>query len=103
MHLYDGHSEGMAVPLIRYGDKTFAYTTDLIPLMANIPLSWVGGFDTQPLLSLTEREAFLNEALEKDYILIFEHDYYTESCRLEMTEKGIRGKDPGKFSDYRKN
>jgi len=100
LRLFDGHTEGMAVPLIRYGDKTFMYTTDFIPTMANITLSWVCGYDTQPLKSLAEKESFLGEALEKDYILVFEHDYYTESCRLTMTEKGIREKDPGKFSAY---
>jgi glyoxylase-like metal-dependent hydrolase (beta-lactamase superfamily II) len=100
LRLYNGHSEGMALPLVAFKNKTYVYITDLIPTMANIPLSWIGGYDTQPLLSFTEREEFLNEALEGDYILVFEHDYYVESCKLEMTEKGIRGKDPGKFSSF---
>ncbi|MBN1157896.1 MAG: MBL fold metallo-hydrolase [Bacteroidales bacterium] len=91
LRLYNGHSTGMAVPFIKYNDMTLVYTTDLLPTTANIPLSWVCGFDTQPLLSLTEHEEFLNEALAHDYVLVFEHDLYTECCRLEMTEKGIRG------------
>ncbi len=98
LRLYDGHTAGQAVPFIRYNDQTLVYTTDLLPLMANIPLSWISGFDTQPLLSFREHEEFLNEALENDYVLLFEHDMHAECCRLEMTEKGIRGTTPFKLS-----
>jgi glyoxylase-like metal-dependent hydrolase (beta-lactamase superfamily II) len=99
LRLYDGHSVGMAVPFIQYNDQMLVYTTDLFPTMANIPLSWLPGYDTQPLISFKEREEFLNEALAGDYVLIFEHDIYAECCRLEMTEKGIRGKTPFKLAD----
>jgi hypothetical protein len=56
-------------------------------------------YDTQPLISLTEKEAFLNEAVEKNYILFFEHDAYNECCTLEMTEKGIKVKKTMSLSD----
>jgi hypothetical protein len=39
---------------------------------------------------MLEKDAFLKEALEKDYVLFFEHDLYVEACNLKMTEKGIR-------------
>lgn len=98
LRLYDGHTVGQAVPFVLYNEQTLVYTTDLLPLMANIPLSWISGFDTQPLLSFREHEEFLNEALENDYVLIFEHDIDAECCRVEMTEKGIRGTMPFKLS-----
>lgn len=103
LRLYNGHSVGMAVPFIQFKERTFVYTTDFLPTMANIPLSWISGFDTQPLLSFAEHEDFLNEALANDYVLIFEHDLYAECCLLEMTEKGIRGKTPFRLADFIRN
>jgi hypothetical protein len=50
-------------------------------------------YDTQPLISLTEKEAFMNEAAEKNYILFFEHDAYHECCLVEKTERGVKVKE----------
>jgi glyoxylase-like metal-dependent hydrolase (beta-lactamase superfamily II) len=94
IRLFNGHTVGLAVPLIRYQNRTYVYTTDLFPTMAHIPSSWVCGFDIQPLISLRERDYFLSEALANDYTLFFEHDLNTQCCQLTMTEKGIRGANP---------
>jgi hypothetical protein len=98
LRLYNGHTEGMAVPFIQYDGMTLIYSTDLFPTMAHIPASWICGFDIRPLISLKEHDEFLNEALLNDYILIFEHDIHVECCRLEMTKKGIRGTQPAKLT-----
>lgn len=87
---YDGHTQEMIAPMIRYGDHTIVYVTDLLPTSAHIPVAWVCGFDVQPLKTLKEKEAFLEEAFQNGYILFFEHDAETECCQLQMTEKGIR-------------
>ena len=63
---------------------------DLLPSTAHIPLPYVMGYDMQPLLTLKEKELFLQEALNNNYYLFFEHDPVNEICQLEMTEKGIR-------------
>jgi len=63
LRLYDGHSAGMAVPFIKYNDATLVYITDFLPTKAHIPLSWICGYDTQPLVSLKEQEEFLEESL----------------------------------------
>ncbi|MBN2214889.1 MAG: MBL fold metallo-hydrolase [Bacteroidales bacterium] len=93
IRLYNGHSQGMAVPFIRYQGRIIVYVSDLIPTSAHIPLSWICGYDTQPLLSLKEKEKFLDEAFRNNYILFFEHDLNTVCCTLQETEKGIRMKD----------
>jgi len=49
-------------------------------------------YDMFPLQTLTEKKLFLNEALEKEYVLYFEHDPVNECCTLQQTEKGIRVK-----------
>lgn len=86
----DGHTNAMMLPQISYKGQTIVYMADLLPSYAHIPLPYVMGYDTRPLLTMNEKEAFLKEALEGRYILFFEHDATYECCTLQLTEKGIR-------------
>ncbi|MBC8173451.1 MAG: MBL fold metallo-hydrolase [Chitinophagales bacterium] len=88
-----GHTESMMLPVIRKEDKTIVYVADLMPGYAHIPIPYVMGYDVRPLMTLHEKEKFLKEALQKNYILFFEHDAEHECCTLQNTEKGIRHKD----------
>ncbi len=86
----DGHTVGQVIPFIRYANKTVVFVADLIPSTAHIPLSWMLSFDTQPMITLQEKEEFLNEAADNQYILFLEHDIFTECCTVQRTEKGVR-------------
>lgn len=91
VRLFYGHTAGMTIPILHLGkEKILVYSADLFPTAAHIPVSWVCGYDTQPLVSMKERAEFLNEACEKRYTLFFEHDIQTECCTLKQTEKGVR-------------
>jgi glyoxylase-like metal-dependent hydrolase (beta-lactamase superfamily II) len=90
VRLFHGHTEAQAIPLIHHPKGTLVFLADLIPASVHLPLSWVIGYDVRPLDAMLEKDAFLKEALEKDYLLFFEHDLYVEACNLKMTEKGIR-------------
>lgn len=85
-----GHTAGQIIPFIQYKNRTVVYMADFIPSSVHIPLPFVISYDTQPLVSLSEKEQFLAEAVKNNYILFFEHDYYHECCDLHDTEKGIR-------------
>jgi glyoxylase-like metal-dependent hydrolase (beta-lactamase superfamily II) len=85
-----GHTEKMMIPKIKYKDKTICYMADLLPSTGHIPLAYVMGYDTRPLLTLEEKEKFLNEAVDNNYILFFEHDSVNQCCTLARTERGIR-------------
>ena len=91
--IFNGHTAGQMIPFIKYKDKTIVYMADLMPAAVHIPLAYVISYDTQPLVSLAEKEDFLNEALVNDFILFFEHDIFNECCNLQQTEKGIRPKE----------
>lgn len=94
-----GHTESMMLPLINYKGKQILYMADLLPSIGHLPIPYVMAYDMFPLQTLTEKKLFLNEALEKEYILYFEHDPVNECCTLQQTEKGIRVKDTFKLSD----
>jgi len=89
----NGHTEAQMIPHIKYKDRTIVFSADLLPSTGHIPLPYVMGYDTRPLVTLTEKEKFLKLAAEKDYILYLQHDYYNECCTVEKTERGIRLKD----------
>lgn len=86
----DGHTDKQMVPKIKYKDKTIVFMADLLPSVGHIPLPYVMGYDTRPLLTLSEKEKFLNEAADNGYVLFFEHDAENECCTVKHTEKGVR-------------
>ena len=88
--LMDGHTEKQMLPKIEYKGKTIVFAADLIPTAGHLPVPYVMGYDTRPLLSLKEKESFLAEAVEKDYFLFLEHDAHNEIISLKRTEKGVR-------------
>lgn len=85
-----GHTEAQMLPQITYKGRQILYMADLIPSIGHLPLAYVMGYDMFPMKTLNEKKAILNEALENDYILYFEHDSVNECCTLKSTEKGIR-------------
>lgn len=85
-----GHTAAMMLPQISLGDQTLVYMADLLPSADHFPLPWVMAYDMFPLTTMQEKTRFLAEALDKQYILYFEHDSRTECCTVKRTEKGIR-------------
>ena len=94
-----GHTDAMMLPLISYKGKKILYMADLLPSVGHLPLPYVMAYDMFPLKTLNEKKIFLNEALEKEYILYFEHDPVNECCTLQQTERGIRVKDIFKLNE----
>ncbi len=90
IRFYSGHTDAQMIPFIKYQNKTLVFVADLLPSTGHIPLPFVMGYDTRPLITLKEKKEFLDEAAENDYILFLEHDYYNECCTVSMTEKGVR-------------
>ena len=94
-----GHTEAQMIPLINYQGKKIAFVADLLPSAGHIPLPYVMGYDTRPLLTLEDRKSFYQKALEEDLYLFMEHDYDNEIITLQDTEKGARLKESFKFSE----
>ena len=95
----DGHTEKQMLPKISYQGKTIVFMADLLPTIGHIPVPYVMGYDTRPLLTIKEKEAFLTEAADNQYLLFLEHDAYSEICTVQHTSKGVRLKEIHKFND----
>ena len=85
-----GHTDKMMIPMIRHKGTTVCFVADLLPSVGHIPLPYVMGYDTRPLITIEEKERFLREAAEKNYILFFEHDHLHECCTVVKTDRGVR-------------
>ena len=85
----DGHTEKQMLPHIKYNGKTLVFMADLIPTVGHIPLPYVMGYDTRPLVTLKEKADFLEKAVAEDYVLFFEHDAHNQLCTLKQTERGV--------------
>lgn len=97
--IYNGHTDGQMIPLIKYHSRTIAFMADLLPSATHIPMPWIMAYDTRPLVTLDDKTRFYNEAVPGDYILFFEHDLYHECATLEETPKGVRVKETFKLTE----
>jgi glyoxylase-like metal-dependent hydrolase (beta-lactamase superfamily II) len=88
LRIFNGHTLGQLVSYIHTGIKTYVYVGDVIPVAPTVPVSWISAFDTYPVTAMNEKKVLLDEAVEKQQILFFEHDAYAECC----TVKEIQGK-----------
>jgi glyoxylase-like metal-dependent hydrolase (beta-lactamase superfamily II) len=95
----DGHTEKQMLPHIHYQGKTIVFMADLLPTVGHIPLVYVMGYDTRPLVTMDEKGKFLNKAADNNYILFLEHDPTNELCTVKHTEKGIRLNQTYKFNE----
>jgi len=89
----DGHTEKQMIPHIQYQDKTIVFCADLLATAGHIPIPYVMGYDTRPLLTMPEKTKFMNMAAENNFYLFLEHDAHNEIITVEKTEKGVRLKD----------
>jgi glyoxylase-like metal-dependent hydrolase (beta-lactamase superfamily II) len=83
IRIFNGHTVGQLVSYINTGQKTYVYVGDVIPVSATVPVSWISAYDTYPITAMAEKKVLLDEAVEKQQILFFEHDAYTECCTVK--------------------
>lgn len=89
----NGHTDKQMIPVINYKGKTICFMADLLPTAGHLPIPFIMGYDTRPLLTLDEKERFLTLAVNNDYYLFLEHDAHNEIITVKHTEKGIRLKE----------
>jgi glyoxylase-like metal-dependent hydrolase (beta-lactamase superfamily II) len=100
LKIFNGHTVGQLVPYVTYDNSnTLVYVGDVIPVAASIPIAWVSAYDTFPITSMEDKEHLLEEASASNELLVFEHDAFVESCRVEKVNDKYRIKEQGLLSD----
>lgn len=96
----NGHTEQMLLPLIDMNGKKFLFAADLFPSSVHSPIAWVMAYDVRPLLSMEEKKEVLDQVVEEDITLIFEHDATWEAATVKRGERGIIIETRGKLNEY---
>jgi glyoxylase-like metal-dependent hydrolase (beta-lactamase superfamily II) len=100
LKIFNGHTIGLLAAFINLGEKTLVFTGDMMPAAAYVPLSWISAYDIQPLVSLEEKQVFLKEAFDNEYVIFFQHDVYNECGTIKETPRGYRIDKLGKLRDF---
>jgi glyoxylase-like metal-dependent hydrolase (beta-lactamase superfamily II) len=69
-----GHTRHHQIVTIEAGSKTVVFVADLLPTAAHLPLPYIMGYDLYPMDTLAYKRAFLREAVEREHLILFEHD-----------------------------
>ena len=69
-----GHTRHHQVVTIESGGKTAVFTADMYPTATHVPDPWIMGYDLYPMDTLEFKRAFAREAIEREYLLFFEHE-----------------------------
>ena len=80
--VFDGHTPGQQLPLIRGPEGALFYCGDLIPTHHHVPTPYVMSYDLYPVTVMEEKAAILDRAAAEKWTLFFEHDAHVQSCRI---------------------
>jgi glyoxylase-like metal-dependent hydrolase (beta-lactamase superfamily II) len=77
-----GHVPGhQGIKLESDGEIAF-YMADLAPTTSHLPLPWIMGYDVEPLVTLETKRRILKQAVDDNWLLVFEHDAETAWSRI---------------------
>ena len=82
VHRSDGHTRGLQWVKLTADGMTVAFPSDLVPTSQHLPIPYVMGYDLCAERSMMEKEAFLRQAIEESWIVVFEHDPVVQAGRL---------------------
>lgn len=69
-----GHTRSHQIVYLESGGKTAVFAADLMPTTAHVDVPWIMAYDLYPMDTLEFKRAFVAEAIEREYIVFFEHD-----------------------------
>jgi glyoxylase-like metal-dependent hydrolase (beta-lactamase superfamily II) len=69
-----GHTMHHQIVFIESAGRTAVFAADLIPTTAHVDEAWIMGYDLYPMDTLAFKRRFVREAIEREYLIFFEHD-----------------------------
>lgn len=87
-HEVHGHTRGQQWIEVTIAGQSLFFTTDVIPTSRHLPLPYTMGYDICTEKVMVEKNDFLQKALEKDAVVVFQHDPDTPAARIRLNEKG---------------
>jgi glyoxylase-like metal-dependent hydrolase (beta-lactamase superfamily II) len=69
-----GHTMHHHIVMIESRGKTAVFAADLMPTTAHVDEPWIMAYDLHPLDTLAFKRTFVREAIDREYLIFFEHD-----------------------------
>jgi methylmalonyl-CoA epimerase len=69
-----GHTGQHQIVYLESGGRVAVFVADLIPTIAHVRDPWVMGYDLFPMETLAFKKRFIQEAIDREYLIVFEHD-----------------------------
>ena len=84
----DGHTPAMQVVLIETPQQTVFYPSDLIPTAAHVRVPYIMAYDNEPLVTVREKQHFLSQAAQENWLIYFEHDIARQTgCVVRQNDR----------------
>jgi len=90
LHATNGHTPFQQIVTVKDDNNNLLYSADLFPMASHIQVPYIMGYDLSPLTTLDEKKKYLPKIADEKWIVLFEHDPYTETARVEKTDKGFK-------------
>jgi len=85
---FPGHTAQMMGVHIESRGVHGCYIGDLIPTAHHLDVTWVMGYDLDPVRTIAERKRFYERAIPGEWHVFFTHDHETPVGRVTANEKG---------------
>jgi glyoxylase-like metal-dependent hydrolase (beta-lactamase superfamily II) len=89
-----GHTGQHQIVYIESGGRTAVFVADLIPTTAHLQDAWVMGYDLFPVDTLMFKKRFIREAIDREYLIVFEHDPQIAAGYIREDARGRRFVEP---------
>jgi glyoxylase-like metal-dependent hydrolase (beta-lactamase superfamily II) len=84
-----GHTRFHQIVYIESAGKTAVFAADLIPTTAHVDVPWIMAYDLYPMETLEFKRAFVREAIEREYLIFFEHDPMVAAGFIRQKDKRL--------------
>ena len=88
VEVFPGHTAQMMAVMLDSGGKRACYISDLVPTSAHLDVTWVMGYDLDPITCIAERKRFLSRAIPEQWLVLFTHDHHQPMGYVEWGERG---------------
>jgi glyoxylase-like metal-dependent hydrolase (beta-lactamase superfamily II) len=84
---YPGHTAQLTAIHIDSGGQRACYISDLLPTSAHLDLTWVMGYDLDPVECIAQRKRFYSRAIPEHWLVLFTHDHHMPMGYVEWSAK----------------
>ncbi len=88
VEVFPGHTAQMMAVMFDSGGRRGCYISDLMPTSAHLDVTWVMGYDLDPLTCIEQRKRFLSRAIPERWLVLFTHDHHHPMGYVEWGAKG---------------